>query len=141
MALHVGGRLMMETAYKTLPVLQLRQSMPIAVKRIYDSPGPDDGHRVLVDRLWPRGLSKQDARLDQWLRDIAPSTELRKWLHADRSRWEEFQARYLEELEAHGEVLRDLAERARRERVTLLYGSRDTERNNAMVLREVLQGL
>lgn len=115
--------------------------MPIAVKRIYDSPGPDDGHRVLVDRLWPRGLSKQDARLDRWLRDIAPSTELRKWLHADRSRWEEFQARYLEELEAHGEVLRDLAERARRERVTLLYGSRDTERNHAVVLREVLEGM
>jgi uncharacterized protein YeaO (DUF488 family) len=123
-------------------MLQLHPSaMPIAVKRIYDGPSPDDGHRVLVDRLWPRGLSKQDARLDRWLKEIAPSTELREWLHADRSRWEEFKARYLEELGEHLEALGDLAERARTGQVTLLYGSRDTERNHAVVLREVLEGL
>ena len=120
---------------------KLQEHMPIEVKRIYDGSSPDDGHRVLVDRLWPRGLSKQDAGLDRWLREIAPSTELRKWLHADLSRWGEFKARYLEELGEHREALRDLAERARTEPVTLLYGSRDTERNHALVLREVLEGL
>jgi len=113
----------------------------IALKRAYDDPSPQDGYRVLVDRLWPRGISKETARLDAWPKEVAPTVELRKWFHADRSRWGEFRRRYLAELKAHREQLRPLAERARDGRVTLVYSANDEERNNAVVLRQYLRML
>lgn len=112
--------------------------MPIKLKRAYDDPSSDDGHRVLVDRLWPRGLSKADARLDEWLKAAAPSDGLRKWFHHDRTRWAEFRRRYLSELKGQRERLRPLAERAGRERVTLVYSSHDEKHNNAIVLKQYL---
>lgn len=94
---------------------------------------------MLVDRLWPRGLSKDAARVDLWLKDIAPSDALRKWYGHDPARWEEFRRRYFAELDTHREELEELKKRARRERVTLLFGARDEERNNAVALRQYLE--
>jgi len=115
--------------------------MSIKIKRAYDSPSSDDGYRVLVDRLWPRGISKADAELDDWLKSIAPSDELRKWFHKDPSRWGEFRRKYLSELKEHREVIRPLAQRADRERVTLVYSANDKEHNNAVVLRQYMEML
>ncbi|HEY8490603.1 MAG TPA: DUF488 family protein [Dehalococcoidia bacterium] len=115
----------------------------IRVKRAYDPPAAEDGRRVLVDRLWPRGLSKEAARLDAWLRDAAPSDGLRRWFGHRPERWEEFRRRYREELagpEAQA-ALRELAAWARDGDVTLLFAAKDPERNNAVVLREVLREL
>lgn len=110
-----------------------------AVKRVQEPPSAADGHRVLVDRLWPRGVSKVRAALDEWCVDVAPSTALRQWYHADPSRWSDFRTRYRAELHAHKTALEPLRERAARQRVTLLYAARDTQRNHALVLREVLE--
>jgi uncharacterized protein YeaO (DUF488 family) len=110
--------------------------MNIKIKRVYEQPDKDDGRRILVDRLWPRGLTKEKAGVDLWLKDIAPSTELRKWFGHDPDRWEEFKERYRAELEEAGKmgVLRDIAERAREENVTLLFGAKDTRHNDARAL-------
>lgn len=110
----------------------------ISVKRIYEPAAPEDGYRVLVDRLWPRGLSKQDATLDHWARDLAPSTALRKWFHQDTSRWTTFRERYFQELDGHSEALRTLLEQAGERPMTLLFAAKDTERNHAILLRERL---
>lgn len=110
----------------------------IRVKRIYRAGRNSDGKRILVDRFWPRGMAKSRARLDEWFRDIAPSDELRRWLHADRERWPEFTKRYFAELEEHGETIEQLLSMARDGPVTLLFASADTERNNAVALREYL---
>ena len=110
----------------------------ITIKRIYDQPDPEDGRRVLVDRLWPRGLAKEKARVDDWLKEIAPSEELRKWFGHDPEKWDEFRRRYREELLAHGELLDRLREQAKKGRVTLLFAARDAEYNNAVVLQEIL---
>ena len=111
----------------------------IRLKRIYDDAEADDGRRVLVDRLWPRGIAKDDARLDEWCKAVAPSDELREWFHEDRDeRWEEFRKRYREELGEAGEDLDRLAEAARDEGLTLLTAAKDRERNHAVVLEEVL---
>ena len=110
----------------------------ITTKRIYDAPEKTDGYRVLVDRLWPRGISKKRAALDAWLTDLAPSTALRTWFHHDPKRWREFARRYRAELRARAPLLQTLRARARRQRVTLLYGARDARLNEATVLREVL---
>ena len=115
--------------------------MPVKLKRIYDAPASVDGYRVLVDRLWPRGISKADAELDDWLKEIAPSDELRKFFHSDRSRWDEFRRQYLSELKQHRENLRSLAERAKKEPVTLLYSVKDEKHNNAVVLSQYLKML
>src|SRR5262245_25671652 len=112
--------------------------MPIRLKRVYDPPSPSDGLRVLVDRLWPRGLKKEDAALDRWDRDVAPSNELRKEFGHDHSRWDEFRARYFAELDAHPEPVKQLAREAKKGTVTLLFAARDTEKNNAVALREYL---
>ena len=112
--------------------------MPFQVKRVYDSPHGNDGLRILVDRLWPRGLTKQDAAIDQWLRACAPSDELRKWFGHDRTRWEEFKKRYFAELRAKEELLAPIRALARGKRVTLLFGSSDVEYNNAVALSEYL---
>ena len=113
--------------------------MPIRRKRIYDPPHPDDGYRLLVDRLWPRGLSKEAALVDEWNRDLAPSTELRRWFHADRDRWEEFRTRFRAELSTRSGVLEDLAARVRKGCVTLLFASKDSERNHAVLIEDALR--
>ena len=117
--------------------------MPVAVKRVYEKPARADGSRVLVDRLWPRGLRKQEAGIDAWLRDLAPSDQLRKWFHAEPSAWTLFRRRYLKELarpEA-GEALDKLYALAnQRKKLTLLFASKNLERNNAVVLKELLEG-
>jgi uncharacterized protein YeaO (DUF488 family) len=109
------------------------------IRRVYDPPAATDGYRVLIDRLWPRGVSKQRAALAAWLPELAPSTALRQWFHRDPQRWREFAARYRSELRAQVPLLQSLRQRACGERVTLLYGARDPHRNHAIVLREILR--
>lgn len=109
------------------------------IKRIYDPPAADDGARVLVDRVWPRGVSKEAARLTLWHKDVAPSTDLRKWFGHDPRRWSEFQARYRAELQANSTALAPLYELQKLGRVTLLYGARDERHNQARVLAGYLR--
>ncbi len=110
----------------------------IRIKRIYDPASPGDGRRILIDRLWPRGLKKEEARFDEWLKDLAPSDELRKWFSHDPAKWSEFQKRYRSELRGKAELLESLRTEARKGTVTLLYSARDEEHNNAVVLKELL---
>jgi uncharacterized protein YeaO (DUF488 family) len=114
--------------------------LDIRLKRAYEPPAATDGTRVLVDRLWPRGLTKKEAAIDRWLREIAPSTELRRWFGHDPGRWYEFQRRYAVELEHHGELMDELVRLARQGTLTLIFGARDEEHNDAVVLRELLLG-
>jgi uncharacterized protein YeaO (DUF488 family) len=111
---------------------------PILIKRIYERPGADDGARVLIDRLWPRGMAKADAAIDCWLKEAAPSADLRRWFAHDPARWQEFRLRYLAQLQARPEVLRELAAMAQSQPVTLLTASRDEAHNHALVLREAV---
>ncbi|HXX81678.1 MAG TPA: DUF488 domain-containing protein [Thermodesulfovibrionales bacterium] len=111
----------------------------IKLKRIYDPFSREDGKRVLVDRLWPRGIKKEDAHIDEWLRDIAPSDTLRKWFSHDPSRWEEFKKRYNAELKDKRKLLEELLADSRKGTVTLLFGAKDIERNNAVVIKEALE--
>lgn len=115
--------------------------MDIVLKRAFDSPEPADGYRVLVDRIWPRGVSKAQASIAEWRKDVAPSDELRRAFHDGSLTWGEFRRRYLAELRACRESLRDLARRAREQRVTLVYASRDERHNNAVVLKQYLNML
>lgn len=110
----------------------------VAIARVYGLGDDDLGCRILVDRLWPRGVSKASLRLDYWLKELAPSTELRKWFNHDPDRWPEFQKRYKAELAKNKEELEQLATIAAAKRVTLLYGAHDAEHNQAIVLRDVL---
>lgn len=112
--------------------------MSLELKRAFDAANRNDGYRVLVDRLWPRGVSKGDARIDEWPKEAAPSDALRKAFHAGDYDWGEFRRRYLGELKEHRERLRPLAERALGERVTLVFAARDERHNNAVVLAEYL---
>jgi uncharacterized protein YeaO (DUF488 family) len=111
----------------------------LRLKRAYDPPEASDGYRVLIDRLWPRGVSKQEAQLDEWARELAPSSELRRWFGHDPAKFDEFRRRYREELAAQEETLRELRRRARAGTLTLVYGARDSEHNDAVVLAEVLR--
>ena len=111
----------------------------IALKRAYDPASREDGVRFLVERLWPRGVTKGELRLDSWLKETAPSTELRKWFHHDPAKWSRFRARYFRELDAAPEAWRPIVSAARRGTVTLVYSSRDDQHNNAVALREYLQ--
>ena len=111
----------------------------VQIKRIHEAPCAQDGFRVLVDRLWPRGISKERAALDDWRADLAPSTALRKWFAHDPRRWPQFRQRYRAELRAHAALLQPLRERAAQQRVTLLYAARDLRINHALVLRNVLR--
>jgi len=111
----------------------------IKVKRTYDPFSHEDGKRILVDRLWPRGIKKEDAHIDEWLRDIAPSNALRKWFSHDPSRWEEFKKRYNAELKEKKELLEKLLTDSRKGTVTLLFGAKDTEHNNAVVIKKALE--
>jgi len=110
----------------------------VRIKRAYDPPAPDDGTRILVDRLWPRGLKKSNAAISQWMKEIAPSTELRKWFAHDPARWEEFRRRYEAELGTHSELVSELRSMTRKGPVTLIYAAHDAEHNQAVVLRDVL---
>lgn len=114
--------------------------MTVHVKRAYDPPGPEDGYRVLVDRLWPRGISKERAAVDEWLREVAPSTELRRWFAHEPARWDEFRRRYSEELAAPAaqDGLAHLRELAAKGKLTLLYAAADEAHNNAVALQEHL---
>ena len=119
-------------------VRQATAELDIQLKRAYESPAAADGLRILVDRLWPRGLTKAEAAVDRWMRDLAPSTELRRWFGHDPSRWDEFRQEYARELSARGDLLEEVRSLARRGRVTLLFGARDETHNDAVALREVL---
>jgi len=118
--------------------------MPIALKRAYDPPAPSDGVRILVDRLWPRGVTKARAQIDAWLRDLAPSTQLRRWFHTRPAQWQQFRKKYLEEL-GEPEAARALAQlydvARKRRKLTLVFASRNKEHNNAVVLKELLDGM
>ena len=113
--------------------------MAVRLKRAYEPAEPADGYRVLVDRLWPRGVAKDAARLDEWARELAPSDELRRWFGHDPAKFAEFRRRYRAELAAREEKLRELRRRARRGTVTLVYAARDPEHNDAVVLAELLR--
>jgi len=110
----------------------------IRIKRAYEEPDREDGTRILVDRLWPRGLTKEKARVDLWLKDVAPSTELRKWFAHDPGKWDEFRSRYLEELKRKKEQLSLLRQEAAKGTVTLVYGAKDQEHNEAVILQRLL---
>jgi uncharacterized protein YeaO (DUF488 family) len=114
--------------------------MVIRVKRVYDPPSGDDGERILVDRLWPRGLTKERARIDLWLKEVAPTTELREWYGHDPARWEEFRRRYRAELSAKQDLVRTLKEKASQGTVTLVFSSREQLLNNAVALKIFLEG-
>jgi uncharacterized protein YeaO (DUF488 family) len=113
--------------------------MKLAIKRVYEEPDKDDGTRILIDRLWPRGLSKEKAHVDLWLKEIAPSTELRKWFAHDPAKWTEFKTRYRAELKHNSEQLAVLKQAIAKGPVTLLYGAKDEQRNDAIVLQELLR--
>ena len=115
----------------------------VRIKRIYETRDSADGVRILVDRLWPRGVTKSKARIDEWRKDLAPSKILRQWFDHDPSRWDEFLLRYRHELESAGkmEELRVLGDRARRESITLVYAARDEQHNNAVVIKKLIDML
>jgi uncharacterized protein YeaO (DUF488 family) len=114
------------------------RSQRIAVKRAYDPPAQADGQRVLVDRVWPRGVTKDTLRLDAWMKELAPSTGLRKWFGHDPLRWDGFRARYFRELDVQPEAVATLLDRCARGRLTLVYGAKDTAHNNAVALKAYL---
>ena len=112
--------------------------MTIRLKRAYEKPERTDGTRILVDRLWPRGLTKEKAAIDLWLKEVAPSTELRKWFGHDPKKWRNFRSRYRTELKQHSDQLQLIKSKAKEGVVTLIYGARDQEHNEAIILREFL---
>jgi len=110
----------------------------VKTKRIYEPFSVSDGYRILVDRLWPRGMKKEDAHIDVWLKDIAPSTELRQWFHAEPGRWAQFRAKYLDELKKSNAVDQLIAYINEHETVTLLYSVKDEEHNHALIIRDLI---
>lgn len=116
--------------------------MVIKFKRAYEGKSKDDGQRILVDRLWPRGLTKEELDIDLWLKDIAPSTELRKWFNHDPAKWPMFQDKYLNELNANpSPLLVKLVSDSKNQTITLVYGAKDTEHNNAVVIKNFLESI
>ena len=111
----------------------------IMLKRAYEQPSDKDGTRILVDGMWPRGVSKQQAHIDLWLKELAPSKELRKWFGHDPDKWSEFQTRYFQELKTHPEAVSTLIDQVNKGPVTLIYAAKDTEHNNAVALKKYLQ--
>lgn len=111
----------------------------IKIKRIYEDPSNSDGYRILIDRVWPRGVSKESAKLDDWKKEVAPSDELRKWFDHDRDKFDVFAKKYRKELEHKTEELEAILQKANEKTVTLLYGAKDTEHNQAVVLQKVLE--
>jgi uncharacterized protein YeaO (DUF488 family) len=113
--------------------------MNIKTKRVYEQPAKKDGERILVDRLWPRGLTKEKASVDLWLKEIAPSTELRKWFDHDREKWQRFRGRYETEIRQKEDLIKVLKQKARKGTITLVYGARDQKHNEALVLKQFLE--
>ena len=113
--------------------------MHIKIKRVYEQPEKMDGERILVDRLWPRGLTKEKADVDLWLKEIAPSTELRRWFAHDPKKWKTFRRRYETEIRHNDDLIKILKQRARERTVTLIYGARDEKHNEALVLKQFLE--
>ncbi len=113
--------------------------MAIKMKRAYDKPTTSDGVRILVDRLWPRGLRKEDLKIDRWMRDVSPSNGLRRWFQHDPAKWPEFRKRFLQELKPKAGLVRELAEQADQRTVTLVFAAKDAEHSNAEVLKEVIE--
>jgi uncharacterized protein YeaO (DUF488 family) len=111
----------------------------IKIKRVYDAPSKDDGARILVDHLWPRGKSKKGLKIKEWMKDIAPSLELIKWFSHDPEKWLEFKKRYQKELKSKKDLIKSLKEIAEKQQLTLLYAAKDTEHNNAVVLQDLLR--
>jgi uncharacterized protein YeaO (DUF488 family) len=112
--------------------------MSIKIKRVYEAPGKEDGYRILVDRLWPRGLTKEKAKLDLWLKDIAPTTELRKWFNHEPAKWQSFKKKYIQEVNQNNEQLSLLKSHLKKGNVTLVYAAKDEIHNEALVLIEML---
>jgi uncharacterized protein YeaO (DUF488 family) len=117
----------------------MSKSLHLRVKRIYEPPSNEDGLRILVDKLWPRGLKKETCKLDNWLKEVAPSDKLRRWFGHDPVRWDEFQQRYFEELDERPNVWQAVKELAREKTITLLYAAHDPQHNNAVALKNYLQ--
>lgn len=113
--------------------------MRIHLKRVYEPASKQDGFRVFVDRLWPRGIKKEELQMDLWLKEVAPSTELRKWFSHDPAKWEQFQKKYAKELDEKGEALEPILSALKKGVVTLLYSSKDTEHNSALYLKKYLE--
>ena len=113
--------------------------MKIVLKRIYEKPSLEDGYRILVDRIWPRGISKEDAKIDEWLKDIAPSNELRKWFNHDPEKWDEFKERYFAELESNKEQLENIYSIVRQHHTTFLYSAKNEDFNNAVALKGYIE--
>lgn len=113
--------------------------MNVRIKRIYEKPDKQDGFRILVDRLWPRGFTKEKAAVDLWLKDIAPSTELRKWFSHDPDKWSEFKKRYFEELKKNKDAVLVLKDHLKKQTVTLVYAAKDRDHNEALVLSDLFQ--
>ena len=111
----------------------------IKTKRVYDPASPDDGRRILIDRLWPRGIKKEEADIDEWMKDIAPSNDLRKWFAHDTAKWFEFKKRYINELKKKSELVERLRSEAKKGTVTLLFAAKDVEHDNAVVLKELIE--
>ena len=111
----------------------------IKLKRAYEKPARDDGERILVERLWPRGLTKQEAKIDLWLKDVAPSAELRRWFGHDPDKWDEFRKRYQKELKDKNDLIKLLKRKAKAGAITLIYSARDEEHNSALVLKQFLR--
>ncbi|MFW6115126.1 MAG: DUF488 domain-containing protein [Thermodesulfobacteriota bacterium] len=110
--------------------------MNVKTKRIYEQPDQTDGYRILVDRIWPRGISKKKANIDLWLKDIAPSSELRKWFYHEQEKWPEFKERYFQELRQKKDLVDLIRDKAKEGRVTLVYGAKNEQFNNAVCLKE-----
>jgi len=117
------------------------KQITIRIKRVYEDPEEADGHRILVDRLWARGLSKEKAKVDVWLKDIAPSTELRHWYGHDPHKWAEFKRRYAAELEANTGIVEEIVREVRKGIVTFLYSSKEQQLNNAVALKEYIESI
>lgn len=126
----------MQCGRKFERLIDMEFIMNATIKRVYEKPEKEDGFRILVDRLWPRGLTKEKAALDLWLKEIAPTTDLRKWFHHDPEKWDEFQKRYLKELKQNKEALTILKNKMREGKVTILYAAKDENHNEAKVLRD-----
>lgn len=113
--------------------------MPVSFERVYEKPSPNDGKRILVERLWPRGLKKEDAKVDEWLREIAPSTKLREWFGHDPEKWSEFEERYWKELKKKQEIVSKLVKEIKREQVTFVFAAKEEKHNNAVALKEYIE--
>jgi uncharacterized protein YeaO (DUF488 family) len=113
----------------------------IQLKRAYDKPSSGDGYRILIDRIWPRGISKDELKIDEWLKDIAPSTDLRKWFGHEPVKWDDFKKRYFKELKQKKELTKKITEKMKNHNITFIYSAKDREHNNAVALKEYIENV